>query len=527
MLHSWAIYNGVELANNKRVMSYLRNGYGPSSMQVFPDCACQHTDLLGPEEYQGPYEHPVTDSAPWWCPNDPLSDEFAGFYLEKVTGFNSTFSDRAIAQNVGQGGSLGPVRYGPRRLKFTGWLYGRTCAGVEFGLDWLDSVVSGKVCNLGALDVCGLGDLTMAAYCIDNDPDFCSSVDEAELVALAAANGDPTAAYKVGDEIAIQGGAKWRGVARTMCSVGQTQGIKVIQKRGSCCQSCGCTQYRVEFELTSEQPFMYEPPTWCWGRDDGLRFGQTVYPIEFFCCSRQRTRLSRLTSTQLANLIVPPGPLPVDSPRIALCLSNYLPDCGYIDPPEPRPQGDRCFCEPWGTRRRCCTMVNESKVSEEAVVFKLINPSDFPAKNIRISIYEWDGFNWDLNGGWEDLPDTWEPPDCPGCPEEGVDIDGNTYQALTTAWECCSRVATYEITEVPPLSTLEINGACRRISLDYFGLEPRPGGRYVSGDQGTPFKWFDLKPCSRICIVAYADCDSTPNQLRFAAGSQIKHNVSC
>lgn len=540
MLHSWAIFNGVELANNRRVMDYLQNGYGPSSMQVRPDCGCQHTPLLGPEEYHGPYVNPVTDSAPWWSPDDHLSDEFAGFYLEKVTGFDSTLVDRAIGQNVGQGGTIGPARYGPRRLKFTGWLYGRTCGGVEWGLDWLDSVVSGRTCNTSNQDTCGKGQLTMAAFCIDNDPAFCGPFTSEELEALQDPDdvlAETDKAYVVGDAINIgnNSGEDWRGVARTMCSVAQTQGIKVIQKRGSCCSSCGCTQYKVEFELTSEQPYMHEPVRWCWNRPRGLRFPNDVYPIEFFCCENRKNVLATYSSEELSELVEGltassfPPPFPIDF----LCLSTHIPDCGYIDAPKPRPQGSRCFCEPWGTKRRCCTLENRSKVSTDSLVFKLLNDSNRTARNIRISVYEWEGMNWDLNGEWEDLddgnifPDPWTRPDCPGCPTAGVDPDGNTYADMTLAWECCHRIASYEITEVPPLSTLEIDGTCQKITLDWMGQEIRNGSGLVSGDQGTPFKWVEQKPCSRLCIVAYADCDFGPNQLRFAVGQARQHAVGC
>lgn len=527
MLHSWAIYNGIELANNVRVLTYLQNGYGGSSMTVRPDCPCQTAMLLGPEEYHPPYENPVLDEAPWWCEEEPFSDEFAGFYLENVTGFDSPIADRSIAQNVGRGGSLGPIRHQPRRLRFSGWLYGRTCAGVEYGLDWLNSVVTGKTCRAQNLDVCGLGQLTMAAFCVDNDPSYCGPGEDGEFLPAVTDPDDPAPAYLlVGDTTEIQGGNRWQSIARTMCNVGITQGIKVVEKRGRCCSSCGCTQYKVEFELTAENPFMHEPIQWCWGREQGLRFGNEIYPIEFFCCEQQAEVTDSLLSANpsiitsfLNNNTNPQTPF-------QFCLTNYLPSCGFIEPPPPPKITDRCFCEPWGTRRRCCKIENPSKTNTDDLVFKIINESeDEYARNLRISIYEWDGLSLDLHGDID--PDLFVEPDCPGCEQGGIDPEDEEYVPLTIGWECCATVTSFEILEVAPQSTLEINGACRRINLDWLGHLPVNGSRLVSGDQNRPFKFPELKPCTRICVVAYADCDNSPQQLRFAAGRQPRHEVSC
>jgi hypothetical protein len=162
-------FNNTEIANNQRVVAYLAGnpdlgipGLRLPTTSVLPNCGCDTINLVcepgaGPG---GAYTTPRGDNAPWFDPDVPDSEDFAGLFVTEVTGFDSTvkrdFSDGAI-----DGGSLGPLRLAGRCITVTGWLRARTCCGAEYGLRWLQEALLGT----GACDDCGYGDLYMIRCC--------------------------------------------------------------------------------------------------------------------------------------------------------------------------------------------------------------------------------------------------------------------------------------------------------------------------------------------------------------------------
>jgi hypothetical protein len=163
-------FNSSEIGNNDRVTSYLKGypelgieGLRNPNMSVAASCGCTNARCLYCDQGSGPdgaYLSPRLDDAPWFDPDAPDSEEFAGFFIEEITGFDSTvrrdFTDGAIS-----GGSLGPLRLAGRCMTVTGWLLARTCCGAEYGLRWLQEALMGN----NFCEDCAYGDLYMLKCC--------------------------------------------------------------------------------------------------------------------------------------------------------------------------------------------------------------------------------------------------------------------------------------------------------------------------------------------------------------------------
>ena len=162
MWNGYGYYASTELWNNRRTVAYLANGLKLPTLSITPGCQCESLDPLFCDQgtgTDGAYTNPAADDAPWYDPLVPDSAEFAGMFVESVTGFDSTLRREVIDGAIG-GGTLGPLRRGPRCLTVTGWLFGKTCCGAEYGLQWLTEALTG-----GACEDCALGDLMMLRCC--------------------------------------------------------------------------------------------------------------------------------------------------------------------------------------------------------------------------------------------------------------------------------------------------------------------------------------------------------------------------
>jgi len=225
--NGYGYYASTELWNNRRTVAYLSNGLKLPTLSITPNCQCQSLDPLFCDQGTGPdgtYTDPAADDAPWYDPLVADSAEFAGLFVESVTGFDSTLRREVIDGAIG-GGTLGPLRRGPRCLTVTGWLFGKTCCGAEYGLQWLTEALTG-----GACDDCALSDLLMFRCCPEGD---------------AAIDPDPL------------------DFERILHRTGVTSGPIVIDRAGSCCLDCGCPLIQVEFTICSELPYIFTDVDWC------------------------------------------------------------------------------------------------------------------------------------------------------------------------------------------------------------------------------------------------------------------------
>jgi len=146
---AWAAIEGVEFCNVARTVAYLRGGYGPPKLTVNGECDCpedQLRTLVGCDD--APYSTPADDGAPWYDAAIPESADFAGFYPTSFDGLDSTYT-RDVVEIVsgGGGGVLGRLRAKPRAMVWRGFLFGRTCCSVAYGLRWLTSVLRQSRCG--------------------------------------------------------------------------------------------------------------------------------------------------------------------------------------------------------------------------------------------------------------------------------------------------------------------------------------------------------------------------------------------
>ena len=179
------------------------------------------------------------DNPPWYDPEVPESADFFGLFVEDITGFDSVVQRDLTAASI-YGGSLGPLKLGPRTLTVTGYLFAKTCCGSEYGLHWLNEALIGST----GCDDCALGDFFMLKCC---PPEGADPID----------------------------------YGRLLHRTGLVDGPKVVDKFGTCCNQCGYTTLKVQFTIASELPYIFSDLTFPVFEEP---FGETEYERCFTDC---------------------------------------------------------------------------------------------------------------------------------------------------------------------------------------------------------------------------------------------------
>lgn len=131
-LDSYACYGGVEIWNNCRTNTYLRDSMSHilSVPGVDSDCCqCCDTDT---------WVDPITDEAPWYDVSYPESADFYGFMPTEIVGLTTNPTTRSVTATL-HGGSFGSRLDAFREIEITGLVFGGTCEAVIYGLGWLQS----------------------------------------------------------------------------------------------------------------------------------------------------------------------------------------------------------------------------------------------------------------------------------------------------------------------------------------------------------------------------------------------------
>lgn len=183
----WLAYNGVELFNNDRVLSYAQHGVGGVTWDPLmdaPGCSCWANrvytcDVDGhsagdPLVYTTPNGGDIPnrtpqliggDVAPWYDAAVPASNDFYGIFVRNITGLDSMPYSRTVAQSASLcGGIMKSPNLTGREMVVTGTLMAGTCAGMEYGRRWLNDML---------FPGCGASEPTMEVqiYCPDADAD--------------------------------------------------------------------------------------------------------------------------------------------------------------------------------------------------------------------------------------------------------------------------------------------------------------------------------------------------------------------
>ncbi len=134
----YATFAGVEIINRARTQRYMQD----AAPGVLAQCSCDCTELhrvVGDD----PYSNPAMDEAPWYDPDDPASAEFFGLYPLRIQGLNDSTRTATVIQSLGPGGSVIGKRRATKDVRVRGILLASTDRGMEYGNDWLNSVLDG------------------------------------------------------------------------------------------------------------------------------------------------------------------------------------------------------------------------------------------------------------------------------------------------------------------------------------------------------------------------------------------------
>lgn len=218
--------NTIEIANSTRLFSHLRNGSWISAPGTTSKCGCGASTETGAGYLSvacdpGPYVTPdgnlaetcaqfegEASEAPWWCEDDPRSEKFVGAWIQKISGFDSTYT-REMADLALCGSALTTGRNRGRCFVIDLCLFATDECGAEYAMEWLEAEF---------LDICGCGqfDMRMLQCCP------CGLSEE-----------------EIENNIV------------TISSVGVSEGIQLVSEQQ------GYRVTKVRFTVCSEQPWLY------------------------------------------------------------------------------------------------------------------------------------------------------------------------------------------------------------------------------------------------------------------------------
>lgn len=432
---------GNEITNSERLKRYVDHGIAPARFQVkCAGCEGLQDIIPGLEIVIGDYQLPELDPAPWYDPLEPESANFAGLYVTDVT-VSAPYS-RTVTPNIGPGQTLGRLKKDGRTIVVTGWLIGKSCCAVQYGLDWLTKALGDQPCVNGDCGMCGGCTLEFLHCCpnISADDECLTTVDE---------DGVPTVFIRPAGDTEFQRGSDF---FRHMNGVGVIDGPNILTCRGSNCGCGSCGQIvEVQFTLVTKDSYFNstgellvdaEPPPECtpespcdirWVQNDGL-------PCLSGCAE-------------------PPDCL--DDPH---CPSPALPPSSGLV----LPRG--CGCLQFQSARVC-----SSAIPSNAWNFSTINFDVFAGStDIR---------NVTIRG--------WENPTLHDCGDRDFFPDCDSVFELTVSF-------------VPANGTLHFSGEQRLVTIEC-GTTIKNGFQSVSSPVGAPFDWPDMRNIP-LCLCVSFDC---------------------
>lgn len=164
MWTGWAKYAGIVFSYEEQTLTYARNGLkSPTGWHASRSSCPALSEFLGTG-----FNLPDVDNAPWVNEFQPESRLFAGVVINDVDGLDGGMTGRATQGNSRDGGTLGPLRHGPRPVAFDATLIGRTENAVKYGLNWLSAVLAGNAAMSDSQ--CALGDFEFYESCPPQGP---------------------------------------------------------------------------------------------------------------------------------------------------------------------------------------------------------------------------------------------------------------------------------------------------------------------------------------------------------------------
>lgn len=140
----WFQLGDVELVNATRTERYMDTVGCSQSVALHKSGAWPGmAEWLQHEEYRTPLE----DAAPWTYRERPETGEFLGMIVLGVNGLDSAPLERGAIESSGAGGSFEPPRWSVREAEFEAVLLAATPAGLEWGIEWLNSALLQDQCQ--------------------------------------------------------------------------------------------------------------------------------------------------------------------------------------------------------------------------------------------------------------------------------------------------------------------------------------------------------------------------------------------
>ena len=141
----WLKLGGTEIANTRRAATYFETAECASSLSVVRDDSW--LDLHRYLQEDAPYMSPEADGAPWYDDDSPSSSEFLGVWVLGLDGLDSAPMSRSPISSAGAGGGFAAPRWGVREIRVEAVLAGATPAGLEYGIEWLNSALVQDQCE--------------------------------------------------------------------------------------------------------------------------------------------------------------------------------------------------------------------------------------------------------------------------------------------------------------------------------------------------------------------------------------------
>lgn len=183
ILEPYMLLDGVEIANSLRTLTYLKRLLGGPEWTVSTEhnvttgagYADLYSDIYAADAFDPQnlrcycstldpgtnFGSPSYDSAPWWDPARPESDDFLGL-IPKITLL--PVAQRNLTRRALGRGDIGPLIVGPRVIQVEGAIYAGSRAGMGYGERWLSRILAG-----GSGSGCAGASLTVLPYCMDDE----------------------------------------------------------------------------------------------------------------------------------------------------------------------------------------------------------------------------------------------------------------------------------------------------------------------------------------------------------------------
>lgn len=132
------VFGDVEIGNKARTKVYAET-LGLETVWIAGNYSWM-------EEVLSNYSSPLVDQAPWYDPDQPLSNDFGGVLITAAEGIDASTSTADVVEFVGDGGRAGHGRNATKTIVFSAALVGKTEAAVEYGLRWLKQALKRRNC---------------------------------------------------------------------------------------------------------------------------------------------------------------------------------------------------------------------------------------------------------------------------------------------------------------------------------------------------------------------------------------------